>query len=193
MVLRHHLAQLLERAGFDLADAIAAERQLLADLAQRVGALAVEAEAHTQHQLLARVEHLQDAPRVFGALPSLPSHVRAIGYVSDAQLRALYESAACFVYPSFYEGFGLPPLEAMCCGCPVLASGTASMPEVCADAALYCDPNSPEDIAAKLQQLMSDRTVRDDLRAKGRRRAAEFSWERLNYVDALKEAAGAMA
>ena len=116
-------------------------------------------------------------PRVFsqsGAL--LPDNVMQLGYVSDAELRALYEHAACFVYPSFYEGFGLPPLEAMACGCPVIAASAASLPEVCGDAVLYCDPHDAADIAKKIGQLMSDQTLRDALRIKGLARARQFSW-----------------
>ena len=96
-------------------------------------------------------------PRVFsGAGVPLPAFVKRVGYVTDAELRALYEHAACFVYPSLYEGFGLPPLEAMACGCAVIVSDAASLPEICGDAAIYCDPRSPEDIAGKLAALMAD-------------------------------------
>ena len=117
-------------------------------------------------------------PRIFSRSgQSLPGSVKHVGYVSDGELRALYEHAACFVYPSFYEGFGLPPLEAMSCGCPTIASGTASMPEVCGDAVLYCDPDDPADIARSVRQLMEDESLREDLRARGLRHARRFSWE----------------
>ena len=117
-------------------------------------------------------------PRIFSRSgQSLPSSVKHVGYVSDGELRALYEHAACFVYPSFYEGFGLPPLEAMTCGCPTIASETASMPEVCGDAVLYCNPNDPSGIARKIRQLMGDGRLRENLRAKGLQRARRFSWE----------------
>jgi glycosyltransferase involved in cell wall biosynthesis len=86
----------------------------------------------------------------------LPAFVKHVGYVNDGELRALYEGAACFVYPSLYEGFGLPALEAMACGCPVIVSAAASLPEVCGDAALYCDPLDPESIARQIRRLMSD-------------------------------------
>lgn len=98
------------------------------------------------------------------------------GYVSDGELRALYENAACFVFPSLYEGFGLPPLEAMSCGCPVLTSQVSSMPEVCGAAALYCDPFSPEDIADKLALVTSDPYRRAEMRLAGLERARVFSW-----------------
>jgi len=99
-----------------------------------------------------------------------------VGYVTDQELKALYEHSACFIYPSFYEGFGLPPLEAMSCGCPVIVSNAASMPEVCGDAVLYCDPYSPEDIAAKIRTVLADADLREKLRLKGLQRASLFSW-----------------
>jgi len=118
-------------------------------------------------------------PKIFcqSTIP-LPSNVRYLGYVSDGELRSLYEHASCFVYPSFYEGFGLPPLEAMACGCPVIVSQAASLPEVCGDAALYCDPNSSKDIAEKIVLLMNNPTLREDLRRKSLERAKLFSWEK---------------
>jgi glycosyltransferase involved in cell wall biosynthesis len=117
-------------------------------------------------------------PKIFRGERPLPAGVKYIGYVSDAELRALYESAGCFVFPSVYEGFGLPPLEAMCCGCPVIASRAASMPEICRDAAIYCDPLSPSDIAEKIALLMSSSALQNELSAKGRSLAAAYSWER---------------
>lgn len=118
-------------------------------------------------------------PNVFSRSDvSLSDNVRHVGYVSDGELRALYEHASCFVYPSFYEGFGLPPLEAMACGCPVLVSQAASLPEVCGDAALYCDPHDPEDIAEKIRLLMSDEALRAELRQKGLERAMQFTWDK---------------
>ncbi len=101
----------------------------------------------------------------------------AAGFVSDGELKALYEHAACFLFPSLYEGFGLPPLEAMLCGCPVITSREASLPEVCGDAALYCDAHSVDDIAATLTRLMTDPELRESLRARGRGQARKFRWE----------------
>jgi glycosyltransferase involved in cell wall biosynthesis len=114
-------------------------------------------------------------PRVFEAA-ALPAPIKHVGAVSDGELRALYERAACLVYPSLYEGFGLPPLEAMACGCPVLVADAASLPEVCGDAALYCDPRSPADIAAKLVKLLRSGVLQNRLREEGRARAAQFTW-----------------
>jgi glycosyltransferase involved in cell wall biosynthesis len=129
--------------------------------------------------------------RVFsGTAAAGDGPLRCTGYVSDAELRALYEHAACFVYPSFYEGFGLPPLEAMTCGCPVVVSRVASLPEVCGDAALYCDPADPRDIARAVSEVVTDRALQDDLRRRGTERAASFSWRRsaqalLDIVDSM--------
>jgi glycosyltransferase involved in cell wall biosynthesis len=123
-------------------------------------------------------------PRVFAAATApLPAAVKRVGYVSDGELRALYEHAACFVYPSLYEGFGLPLLEAMICGCPVIASDAASIPEVCGDAALYCDARSPADIARKLTALMTDEAQRRALAARGLAHAARFSWREAALIN----------
>jgi glycosyltransferase involved in cell wall biosynthesis len=84
----------------------------------------------------------------------LPPFIKRVGYVSDEALASLYRHAACFVFPSVYEGFGLPPLEAMSIGCPVLASRAASIPEVCGDAAIYFDPSDPHAFTQALQGVM---------------------------------------
>src|SRR4029077_216607 len=103
----------------------------------------------------------------------LPDGVRTLGYVSDAELKALYANAACFVFPSLYEGFGLPPLEAMASGCPVVVSRTASLPELFDGAAFFCDPYDPEDIAAAIQRAVdAPLCAADDLKAFARK----FSW-----------------
>jgi glycosyltransferase involved in cell wall biosynthesis len=98
------------------------------------------------------------------------------GYVTEAELHALYRHAACFVYPSLYEGFGLPPLEAMACGCPTIVSRMASLPEVCGDAALYCDPSEPADIARRIGEVMESQTLGQELRRRGFEQAARFRW-----------------
>lgn len=119
-----------------------------------------------------------DNGKVFGR-PDLPGgdRIKRVGYVSDGELKALYEGAACFVFPSYYEGFGLPPLEAMACGTPVIVSRAASLPEVCGDATLYCDPGDPGDIARAIDRVMMDEGVREKLRVLGLRRSGHFSWE----------------
>jgi len=106
----------------------------------------------------------------------LPEMIRQIGTVTDGELRALYEKAPGFIYPSFYEGFGLPPLEAMCCGCPVIVSQAASLPEVCGEAALYCNPHDPADIARQIVRLMTDRHLQQDLSQRGLAQASRFTW-----------------
>lgn len=117
-------------------------------------------------------------PKIFSSnFNAFEENVKYVGYVSDNELKALYETAACFIYPSLYEGFGLPPLEAMTCGCPVIVSEAASLPEVCGEAALYCDPLNPSDIADKIMMLMSDNVLREELRGKGYRRSEQFSWK----------------
>jgi glycosyltransferase involved in cell wall biosynthesis len=100
-----------------------------------------------------------------------------VGYVSDGELKALYEHAACFVFPSFYEGFGIPPLEAMASGCAVLASTAPAVREVCGDAALYFDPHQPAELAERLREFFADPALRARLVQRGRARAAHYSWE----------------
>ncbi len=99
------------------------------------------------------------------------------GYVGDAELATLYRGALVFVYPSFYEGFGLPPLEAMAHGCPVVTSPVASLPEVCGKAAVYVDPHDVEDIRRGIQKVISDRGLREELRNMGMERVRLFSWK----------------
>jgi glycosyltransferase involved in cell wall biosynthesis len=106
------------------------------------------------------------------------TRVRRLGYISDRELRALYESALAFVFPSRYEGFGLPPLEAMACGCPVVSSAAASLPEVCGDAALLVDLHDPMALRRAIQRILTEPMLRDGLRAAGLRRAAQFGWQR---------------
>lgn len=103
-------------------------------------------------------------------------HVTSLGYVTDRELRALYENATCFIYPSFYEGFGLPPLEAMACGCPVISSSSASLPEVCGDAVVYCNPADSGDIAQKIAQVMGNPSLQATLREKGYQQIVHFRW-----------------
>lgn len=99
------------------------------------------------------------------------------GPVTDPQLRALYENAGVFAFPSLYEGFGIPPLEAMKCGCPVVVSNAASIPEVCGDAALYFAPREPAALGAALARVLRDDALRQELVEKGRERSRLFSWE----------------
>lgn len=101
-----------------------------------------------------------------------------LGRVSDAQLKALYENAACFVFPSRYEGFGLPPLEAMACGCPVVAADISVLREICGEAVQFCDPSSPEDIAMKILTVLDSPMKQQELREAGKLQASGFTWAR---------------
>lgn len=108
----------------------------------------------------------------------IPDDVQFTGYMADNDLPALYSSADAFVFPSLYEGFGLPPLEAMACGCPVIVSKTASLPEVCGDAAYFIDPYSTESITEGINKVLTDDTLRQSLCDKGLERIKLFSWEK---------------
>jgi glycosyltransferase involved in cell wall biosynthesis len=114
--------------------------------------------------------------RIFAGIELKDSNLITAGYVTNGELRTLYENAECFVFPSFYEGFGLPPLEAMHCGCPVLVSRRASLPEVCAEAAAYCDPTDPADVARQLRLILTSSSMQQEMREAGLARAARFSW-----------------
>lgn len=116
--------------------------------------------------------------QVFGENEALPASVIQLGYVSDAQLRALYEGAGCFVFPSFYEGFGIPPLEAMACGCPVLAGDIGALRETCGDAALFCDPADPSSIAERIAEIMAGGELRQKFIERGRLHALGFRWSK---------------
>ena len=101
-------------------------------------------------------------------------NARVLGYVSDAELKALYENAACFVFASLYEGFGLPPLEALCSGCPIVVSRTASLPELFKGVGFFCDPYDSADIAAAVQRAIETQPHSEELKAF----AQKFTWER---------------
>jgi glycosyltransferase involved in cell wall biosynthesis len=111
---------------------------------------------------------------IFGEKGRYSSRVREIGFVSDGELRSLYENAVCFVFPSLYEGFGIPPLEALTLGTPVIASRAAALPEVLGDAAVYCDPHSPRDIAEKIRQVLQGRAPE---REAAQLHASRFTWK----------------
>lgn len=116
--------------------------------------------------------------RVYGTgQDALPGFVKHLGYVTDGELAALYRRAACFVYPSRYEGFGLPPVEALALGCPVIASRLPAVQEACSDAVLYTSPDDPAELAGLLERITSDAALRDSLRERGRARTAELTWQ----------------
>ncbi len=99
-------------------------------------------------------------------------------YVTDEMLACLYSGARALVYPSFYEGFGLPVLEAMACGCPVVCARSSSLPEVAGDAALFVDPHDAGDCAAAIEKVVCDSALNDTLKIRGFKRASDFSWQR---------------
>jgi len=101
-----------------------------------------------------------------------------LGFITDQELAKVYNLASIFVFPSFYEGFGLPIIEAFACGTPVLSSNATSLPEVGGDAVLYCDPHDSKNIAEKLVLLIENSDLQNDLRVKGLERAKQFSWEK---------------
>ena len=105
-------------------------------------------------------------------------YIHYLGYVSDEELAKIYNLASLFVYPSFYEGFGLPPLEAMACGTPVITSNVSSLPEVGGDAVIYCDPYEINHIKEKIALVLHDKNLQKEMIAKGLNRAKEFTWEK---------------
>jgi len=119
-------------------------------------------------------------PQVYrsAGINELPPRVFLAGYVPDIHLSGLYSGSSGFLYPSLGEGFGLPPLEAMACGVPVLTSRTTSLPEVCAAAALYVDPTDVYDLTRAIRVLVNDASTRSALSVMGLERAGQFTWDR---------------
>jgi glycosyltransferase involved in cell wall biosynthesis len=159
--------------------------------------LLLSASAKRRHKNLMRLldaHALLDAPRPLLVLPGYPTDheaelrahadalgiagdVRLLGWVSDADMEGLYAAASAFVFPSLYEGFGLPVLEAMARGVPVACSGDSALAEVAGDAALLFDPRDAAAIAHALRTILDDRALAERLRALGRAQAARFSWQ----------------
>ena len=123
---------------------------------------------------LRRRQDLHDQARQLG----IETNVQFAGVVEDAQLVKHYQQAVVLVFPSLYEGFGLPVVEAMACGCPVISSNASSLPEATGDAALLADPSDIDGFARHLEQVLADSTVRRKLREKGLTQAAQFTWDR---------------
>lgn len=116
--------------------------------------------------------------KVLKKAESLGSKVIFTGFISDELLAEYYKNAIALVFPSLYEGFGLPPLEAMVMKCPVISSNKASLPEVCQDSALYFNPESVTDIAEKIQTLLKDQKLQVEFKNKGVRHVQSFSWKK---------------
>ncbi len=111
----------------------------------------------------------------------LQNHVHFLGYVPDEDVPALYSAATCFVYPSFYEGFGIPIIEAMACGCPVITSNNSSMKEIAGNAAILVDPYNITDIQNAIELLIADKAIRIKKRKEGIIQAKKFSWEKMVF------------
>ena len=129
-------------------------------------------------------QEIGDLDAVFGE--KARKRLRFLGHAKQEDLRRLYAGAMMLVFPSLYEGFGLPPLEAMTMGCPVITSNIASLPEVCGDAALYVDPADRDSIRIAIDRLMSDSALRNSLAQAGRAQAQRFSFQK--YLERLKAA-----
>ncbi len=146
-----------------------------------IHAFAEFAQTDTNHSLVIAGKtggvYAQEAERLVEEL-GITEQVRFVGYVTDEELRYLYTKATALVFPSFVEGFGMPVLEAMSAGLPVITSNTGALAEVAGDAALLANPHSPSSIARAMQRLADDPLLRDMYREMGRKRAAEFSWEK---------------
>ena len=162
-----HVGDLHERRNLPLAVAA------VLDARSRV------AELSSLSLVLAGVDRgVGDRVRDLAAAAGAADAVVILGPVEEDMLRTLYDQALALVYPSLYEGFGLPVLEAMACGTPVLASRAASMPEVVGDAGVLLDPHRSAEWTDALAALGSDTALRNDLRGRGLARAAQFTWER---------------
>jgi glycosyltransferase involved in cell wall biosynthesis len=128
-------------------------------------------------------EQISEAPKLFAPQSRYEERVRWLEDIPSWELGSLYANAACFVFPSLYEGFGLPPLEAMRFGCPVISSNVSSLPEICGNAALYVDPHEPTQIAEAIAQLLADQELQAQLITAGYKRVEFFSVE--NYAKRL--------
>ena len=154
-------------------------RKNLTTLLEAFARLRLDGEVDADLRLvLAGARGWLDEP-IFATVRSLglEDAVRFTGFVDDADLPAVYSGAALFVFPSLHEGFGLPLLEAMACGVPVVTSNISSMPEVAGDAAVLVDPRDTDGLAAAIARLLRDEALRDRLREAGIARARQFSWE----------------
>lgn len=154
---------------------------------------------HTRHKIILPLVIVGETEKFITGLPGFRDEIydsswgkwiKFTGRVSADELIATYRKAAILVLPSLYEGFGLPPLEAMACGCPVVVSQAASLPEVCGDAALYCDPLNVDDIASKIHEVLSDNTLRKTLITRGYDRVNKFDWnvtaqKYVEYIESL--------
>jgi glycosyltransferase involved in cell wall biosynthesis len=138
-----------------------------------------------------RLREILDRARGLG----IGDRVQYVGFLPDAAVPALYRRAHALVFPSLFEGFGLPPLEAMACGCPVASSQRASLSEVCGDAAVVLEPEDPQQMARAIATVVEDEKVRAQLRERGLARASGFSWDAVAdaHLEVYRRAAGLAA
>lgn len=129
--------------------------------------------------IVGRADYFQDQLKRQAGKLGATANINFTGFVSDAQLLWLYKNASLFVFPSLSEGFGLPPLEAMAAGCPVISSNASCMPEVLGEAAAYFDPLDPSDMAAKIEALLNDPAELERLRKAGLEQVKKYSWRRM--------------
>ncbi|WP_058308623.1 glycosyltransferase family 4 protein [Gracilibacillus massiliensis] len=123
-----------------------------------------------------RKEYLDEVKKSFQQIKDFDDKIQFIDYVPYKQLPDLYRSAELLLYPSLYEGFGIPPLEAMACGCPVITSDNSSIPEVCGDAAIYVNPLNSVEIEQALEKCLSDEKLRKLMIERGLKRCSSFDW-----------------
>ncbi len=140
----------------------------------------VAAHPELNHHLVIAGQNTWFTPRVMAAAQAsgLSSRIHFTGFVTDAELVQLYNACDCFVFPSFYEGFGLPILEAMACGRAVACSNTSAMPEVAEGAGLLFDPRNPTSISRAIADILLDAELRERMEARGLQRAAQFNWRK---------------
>ncbi len=169
-------------------------RKNLARLIEAFAALAREPGVTAKLVLVGRARRQAASLAGLVELHGLRDRVIFTGFVEEEDLVLLYNRAALFIYPSLYEGFGLPPLEAMACGCPVIASNVTAMPEVLGDAALLVNPTSAHAMTEAMRALLRGDAQSDELRARGLRQVARYSWAhaaeqtRAVYEDAVAHA-----
>lgn len=154
----------------------------------------VSAHPELNHHLVIAGQNTPFTPRIRAAAQAsgVAHRIHFTGFVTDAELIQLYNACDCFVFPSFYEGFGIPILEAMACGCAVACSNTSAMPEVAEGAGLLFDPRNPTSIARAMADILLDSELRKRMEARGLHRAAQFHWRKsaAATLDVYREALG---
>ena len=167
----------IHRAGFLLSTGGGHPRK---NLTRVIEAFSRVPELRENFNLVIVGEMQRDGQALYDAVERAGIHAAAVfpGHVPVEDLRVLYSSCHAFVFPSLYEGFGMPVLEAMACGAPVVCSNAAALPEVAGDAAILVEPTDAEGIASALRTLLADPSLSQELRRRGRERAKAFSWER---------------